>query len=129
MFHLINSYVGHVVISGVTKLQSWVGLQLHIVRTRVCEINLICTLEVDTQTRIRLSHKPALFSLRQESRLKTLTERSKHLSYKRNIIHSVHFNVIFKVRHMYNLITLIVHFPCPTCFEPLTWVHLQGHII
>jgi hypothetical protein len=30
---------------------------------------------------------------------------------------------------MYNLITLIVYFHCPTCFEPLIWVHLQGHII
>jgi hypothetical protein len=30
---------------------------------------------------------------------------------------------------MYNSITLTVHFHRPTCFEPLTWVHLQGHII
>ena len=30
---------------------------------------------------------------------------------------------------MYNLITLIVQFHCPTCFEPLIWVHLQGLII
>jgi hypothetical protein len=48
---------------------------------------------------------------------------------KPNIIHSVLFNFIFKVRQMYNSITLIVHFPCPTCFEPLIWVYLQGHII
>jgi hypothetical protein len=42
-----------------------------------------------------------------------------------------HFYVIFifKVRQMYNLITLIVYFHCPTCFEPLIWVHLQGNII
>jgi hypothetical protein len=24
---------------------------------------------------------------------------------------------------------LFVHFPCPTCFEPLIWVNLQGFII
>ena len=29
---------------------------------------------------------------------------------------------------MYNSITLIVQFHCPTCFEPLIWVHLQGLI-
>jgi hypothetical protein len=40
-----------------------------------------------------------------------------------NIIHSVNFNFLFKVRQMYNSVTLIVHFPCPTCFEPLIWVH------
>jgi hypothetical protein len=33
------------------------------------------------------------------------------------------------VRQMYNLITSIVQFHCPTCFEPLIWVHLQGFII
>jgi hypothetical protein len=27
---------------------------------------------------------------------------------------------------MYNSIILIVQFHCPTCFEPLVWVHLQG---
>jgi hypothetical protein len=48
---------------------------------------------------------------------------------KPNIIHSVHFNFIFKVRHMYNIITLFVHFHRPTCFEPLTRAHPQGHII
>jgi hypothetical protein len=48
---------------------------------------------------------------------------------KLNIIHSVHFIFIFKFQQMYNLITLIVYFHCPTCFEPLIWVHLQGHII
>jgi hypothetical protein len=36
---------------------------------------------------------------------------------------------ILKVRHMYNLITLFVHFQRSTYFEPLTWVHLQEHII
>jgi hypothetical protein len=30
---------------------------------------------------------------------------------------------------MYNTITLIVQFHCPTCFEPLIWVHLQGLIV
>jgi hypothetical protein len=30
---------------------------------------------------------------------------------------------------MYNSVTLIVQFHCPTCFEPLIWVHLQGLII
>jgi hypothetical protein len=48
---------------------------------------------------------------------------------KLNIIHSVNLNFIFKVRHMYNLITLFVHFHRSTCFEPLTWVHLQYNII
>jgi hypothetical protein len=46
-----------------------------------------------------------------------------------NIINSVHFNFIFKVRQMYNSITLTVYFHCPTCFEPLIWFHLQGLII
>jgi hypothetical protein len=48
---------------------------------------------------------------------------------KLHIIRSVHFSFIFKVQHMYNSFTLIVHFHRATCFEPLTWVHLQGHII
>jgi hypothetical protein len=60
------------------------------------------------------------------------------LTFRRNIIMggSAYFSkrrnkpmIIFKVRHMYNLITLFVHFHRLTCFEPLTWVHLQGHII
>jgi hypothetical protein len=29
---------------------------------------------------------------------------------------------------MYNSVTLIMQLHCPTCFEPLIWVHLQGLI-
>jgi hypothetical protein len=29
---------------------------------------------------------------------------------------------------MYNSITLVVQFHCPTCFGPLIWVHLKGLI-
>jgi hypothetical protein len=46
-----------------------------------------------------------------------------------SICYGATYNFIFKVRQMYNLITLIVYFHCPSCFEPLIWVNLQGHII